>query len=203
MEPPDEELFNSKKHVLYWKRCLKTFLPEQYTSMDSNRMMLGFFILSALDLLDALKDNIGADERYGYIDWIYACQNFDGGFLGSPVIRECIDPDKPSAASEPAHVAHTYFALAALAILGDDFGRFNKSKCLDWLTRVQKSDGSFGEQLSETGEPAGAMSMRFNYCASAIRLMVRGKGEATKDVNIDFNVPKLLKRVHSSVVCSS
>ncbi|PQE03438.1 hypothetical protein CJF30_00005427 [Rutstroemia sp. NJR-2017a BBW] len=39
------------KHVKYWHRCLNSLLPTAYTSTDSTRMTLGFFILSALDLL--------------------------------------------------------------------------------------------------------------------------------------------------------
>ena len=167
-------------------------------------MMLGFFILSALDLLDALNDSIGVDERAGYISWIYSCQHCDGGFRGSPAIHEYTEPNRYFISFEPAHIANTHFALAALAILGDDFKRFNRSKCLRWLARMQKSDGSFGEQLCEDGDPAGTMSVRFNYCASAIRLMLRGREvKDYDDDDEDFNVPELIKRIYSSSVCSS
>ena len=194
-----ENTFNQKKHILYWKRCLKTFLPEQYTSMDSNRMMLGFFSLSALDLLNSLESSIDSSERIGFINWIYSCQHCDGGFRGSPAVHDHAKSNQHYI-FEPAHIANTFFALAALAILGDDFKRFDRRKCLSWLVRMQKDDGSFGEQLNENGEPVGTMSIRFGYCASAIRQILHGKEEKLVDDIVDINKTELIKRIYSSSV---
>src|SRR5579871_3979238 len=43
--------FDKDRHINYWQRCLKSLLPNDYTSTDSSRVLLGFFILSALDIL--------------------------------------------------------------------------------------------------------------------------------------------------------
>lgn len=43
------------RHVKYFKRCL-TSLPEQYISLDLNRMTLLYFCVVALDLLGALEE---------------------------------------------------------------------------------------------------------------------------------------------------
>ncbi|KAI7315749.1 hypothetical protein KC315_g10971, partial [Hortaea werneckii] len=68
------------RHIKYWTRCLKTFLPHQYTSNDSNRMYLAYFIISALDLLGALKTVPSEQERQDHINWVYRCQHPNGGF---------------------------------------------------------------------------------------------------------------------------
>ena len=202
MEIAPENTFNRKKHILYWKRCLKTFLPEQYTPMDSNRMMLGFFILSALDLLNSLESSIDSDECTGYINWIYSCQHCDGGFRGSPAMHDNSKSSQSYISFEPAHIANTFFALAALAILRDDFKRFDRRKCLSWLVRMQKNDGSFGEQLDENGEPVGTMNIRFGYCASAIRQILRGKERPSLDNIPDIDRIELMKRIYLSSVCN-
>ncbi|KAI4132206.1 MAG: hypothetical protein LQ347_002665, partial [Umbilicaria vellea] len=79
---PDTSVFNKERHIKYWLRCLKTFLPTAYTSSDSNRVSLAYFTLSALDLLGALRLHTTALERAQYADWIYHCQHPSGGFRG-------------------------------------------------------------------------------------------------------------------------
>lgn len=45
-------------------------LPQPYSSQDSNRITLSYFVLSALDVLDAMEKV----DRKAIIDWIYAMQ---------------------------------------------------------------------------------------------------------------------------------
>lgn len=166
-------------------------------------MMLGFFILSALDLLNSLESSIDWSERTGYINWIYSCQHQNGGFRGSPAVHGNAKSNQHYISFEPAQIANTFFALAALAILDDDFERFDERKCLSWLVRMQKNDGSFGEQLNENDEPVGTMSIRFGYCASAIRQILNGGEKKLADDIPDINITELIKRIYSSSVCVS
>ena len=39
------------RHLKYWTRCLRSPLPQQYTGNDSARLLLGFFIVGAVELL--------------------------------------------------------------------------------------------------------------------------------------------------------
>ena len=195
-------MLDKRKHVNYWKRCLKSLLPKEYINLDSNRMMLGFFIISALDLLGALDNSIDPLERSGRIEWIYSCQHPKGGFQGFPytVYKSGFSHCKSSL--ELAHIANTYFALASLAILGDDFKRVRKDECLKWLKRLQRADGSFGEQLDENFAPVGLMNVRFGYCASTILLMLKGS-KSSPDAEKDLNVDKMIERVRSSMACTA
>ncbi|KAF2725608.1 terpenoid cyclases/Protein prenyltransferase [Polychaeton citri CBS 116435] len=165
--------FDKARHVKYWKRCLQTPLPHHYTSFDSNRMYLGYFSLSALDLLGSLESATTSEDRLGYVEWIYSCQHVDGGFrmwrgtdFGSRATQE-------NAKWDPATVPATYFALASLLILQDDFKRVRRRKTLEWLQRMQREDGSFGEILID-GKIQGGRDPRAGYCATAIRHVLRG-----------------------------
>ncbi|KAF2429855.1 terpenoid cyclases/Protein prenyltransferase [Tothia fuscella] len=190
--------FNKPRHVKYWLRCLKTYLPQQYQSTDSNRTMLAFFTLAALDLLDSLKPNTTPEEREQYIDWVYLCQHPDGGFRGFPGSDLGEHRNEENKVWDPANVAGTYFAFCMLAILEDDFGRVNKKACLTWLRRVQRPDGSFGETVGEEGKVEGGMDPRFGYMAMGIRWFLRGR--ATGDVMgvPDVDADKLVECVRIS-----
>ncbi|KAI5270795.1 hypothetical protein KEM52_005168, partial [Ascosphaera acerosa] len=134
--PPPPRPLNKERQARYFLRCLKTVLPTAYTSTDSSRMTLAFFVLASLDLLGALdppppsssssptpRPTISESDRCAYIDWIYACQlPTTGGFRGSPTTRfSHAAPLTPAnAAWDPANVAATFFALASLLLLRDD-----------------------------------------------------------------------------------
>jgi prenyltransferase beta subunit len=184
-----ESTFHKAKHVKYWLRCLKTYLPNAYTGNDSNRMMLAFFTLAAMDLLGSLEAHTTPAERDGYADWIYLCQHPDGGFRGFPGTDFGERSDEKNKVWDPANVAGTYFAFSMLAILKDDFSRVKRRECLQWLCKMQRPDGSFGETLGEGGRVEGGMDPRFGYMALGIRWFLRGKvrGEVmgVPDVDVD------------------
>ncbi|KAL9605134.1 MAG: hypothetical protein Q9219_000068 [cf. Caloplaca sp. 3 TL-2023] len=175
---------NKPTHTCYFLRCLKTLLPTVYTSNDSQRMTLAFFILTSLDLLDALVPNTTEEERSDYIDWIYLCQHPDGGFRGFTGADVGDKRNGESRNWDPANIAATYFALSSLAVLGDDLARVRRKECLRWLKRLQLQDGTFGEALGPGGEIQGGRDMRFCYCAAAIRWMVRGDREEEWDIDV-------------------
>ena len=155
-------------------------------------MYLAFFIIGALDLLDALKTSTTESERNGYIEWIYHCQHPHGGFrMWSGTDFGDLASDA-NAKWDPANIPATYFALALLLMLGDDFKRVRRRQTLQWLRRMQRSDGSFGETLVD-GRIEGGRDPRFSYCATGIRFMLRGKhgsdltidGEIIEDIELD------------------
>ncbi|KAI9894405.1 MAG: hypothetical protein M1814_003162 [Vezdaea aestivalis] len=175
--------FHRQKHIKYWLRCLRTFLPTQYTSTDTARMSLAFFILSALDLLSALDSNLTLAERDAHISWIYHCQHPKGGFRGSPAT--IIPSEAVGEQWDPATLPSTYFALAALAILGDDLKRVKKKECLGWLRSLQGAGGGFSELMVD-GEREGGNDPRVAYAAAGIRwfLRQRKREEETEDIDL-------------------
>ena len=96
-------------------------------------MYLGYFILAALDLLDALTTVCDLDERNDYVDWIYSCQHDHGGFRMWRGTDFGELTNEQNAKWDPANVPATYFALAALLILGDDFKRVKRKQTLQWV----------------------------------------------------------------------
>lgn len=201
---PEAEQLESKlqtaKHVTYWKRCLKTYLPSVYVSSDSNRLMLAYFCISALDLLDALDSSISDEERRDFIDWVYICQHAKGGFRGSPGVdldgRENLSNEAWDVSSGPA----TFFALSILAILRDDFSRVKRKGCLQFLNRIQRPDGSIGEHLGENGTIEGGMDTRFGYCGAGARWILRGKARGEVEGVPDIEVDKLIHCINLAQV---
>ncbi|KAH8602740.1 terpenoid cyclases/protein prenyltransferase alpha-alpha toroid [Bisporella sp. PMI_857] len=184
---------DKERHIQYWQRCLKSLLPNGYTSTDSSRMSLGFFILAALDLLCAPP--IPFIERKNIRDWILKCQHPSGGFCGSPNHRY---PDEyygdESKEMDPANLPATSFALMTLSFVGR-LDRVERVKCLRWLKRLQREDGSFGELVTREGVILGGGDMRYCYCAMAVRFILRGEGEVSDMEDID--VEKLVNHLRS------
>jgi geranylgeranyl transferase type-1 subunit beta len=181
MDAPDTTPFNKALHTKYWLRCLHFHLPTAYTPTDAQRMTLAFFILSALDLLGALHTSATSHQRAAYVAWIYRCQHPRGGFRGFTGADAATEG---GGEWDPANVAATYFALASLAVLGDDLGGVRRRECLEWVREMQDVDGSFGE-VKIGGRIEGGRDVRFCYCASAVRWMLGGgneRGEGDIDV---------------------
>lgn len=179
--------FAKERHTKYWLRCLKTYLPTGYTSNDSNRMTLAFFIVSALDLLGVLHDHTTAVERGEWVSWIYHCQHPNGGFRG---FTGTISGEKSDGRWDPANLAATFFALVALAVLGDDLKKVKRRECLTWLALLQSPDGSFGEVLGGNGEIEGTGDVRFCYLAAMVRFLLKGmegtsEDEGIRDIDVD------------------
>lgn len=202
----ESSVFRKDRHIKYFLRCLKTFLPHHYISNDANRMTLGFFTIAGLDLLDVLDSNTTAEERQGYIDWVYHCQvpsgdNGGGGFRGFTGTN--FGTDKRTAENEcwdPANVPATFFALMILIILGDDLLKVRREDCLRWLHTMQREDGSFGEVLGSGGKIEGGNDPRFCCCASGIRYILRGGVKDGIPGVEDVNVPKLVSYIEACQV---
>lgn len=185
--------FHKERHIKYFLRCLKTFLPDLYTPADSNRMLLAFFTVAGLDLLGALHDKTTPNERKGYIEWIYHCQVPTGGFRGFTGTDFGLERrTRENEVWDPANVPATFFAIVTLVILGDDLARVKRRECLQWLPRLQREDGSFGEVLAVDGRIEGGRDLRFCCCAAGTRYLLRGRdADALRDVE-DIDVGRLV-----------
>lgn len=197
-----ESKLEKERHIKYWQRCLRSLLPTEYTSTDSSRMTLGNFILSALDLLGVGADTLPAKDHANIRDWILSCQHPNGGFCGSPNHKypdTCyVDVGHGIPAMDPANLPATYFAILSLSFVGG-FERIKRDKCLSWLQKVQREDGSFGELITEDGEVKGGRDMRYCYVAAAIRWMLRGEemGDQNKG---DIDVEKFIEHIRAGQV---
>lgn len=197
------EDFLREKHIQYFLNSISV-LPPAYTSLDTNRLSLAFFAISALDLLDAL-DRLKSKEEI--IDWVYSLQiicpidsentkrsskNHSSctdlstrcGFIGSSFMGFTFSPKCDcnfATHFNTNHIAMTYFALSILLILGDDFSCINRTHIITSLRCLQRTDGSFA------ATPNGSESdMRFLYCACAISTMLGSWDGIDKDRAVKY-----------------
>ncbi|KAI1336256.1 terpenoid cyclases/Protein prenyltransferase [Xylariaceae sp. FL0016] len=206
-EPP----LDKAKHVRYFQRCFRSLLPHHYTSTDSARLMLGFFIIAGLDLLSSDSPEpplLTSADRVRLREWILSHQHPSGGFCGSPhhvlprrhqtnfAIEDEVDVAKDPA---NAHIYATYFGLLGLGILaeGDGFHAFediDRMRTLRWLKKLQRPDGSFGEVITEDGYIAGGRDMRYCYIAATIRWVLGGAEKGgSDDIDVDALVAHIRK----------
>lgn len=186
---PTEPQLNYPRHIKYWRRNLKTLLPHFYTSNDSNRMLLALFTVSALDILGDLDAALSDEERQGHIDWVYKCQLPGGGFRPWPGSDFGLQSSDDNKRWDPPHIPGTFFALLTLVVLGDDLEKVKRREILEWLVRMQRLEGSFGETVDEEGFVHGGSDSRFGFMATAIRWILRGdlQGpcEGVPDIDVD------------------
>lgn len=187
-EPQLQEL-NVQQHIKYWQRCFTNFLPTPYTPYDSTRLTFATFMVSALDLLSV---PLSTSDRSAIRRWVFSLQHPEGGFCGSSThaLRGQIAPKGTS------NLAATFFALILLGTAADGedeartaFKGVERVRLLRWLKKLQRKDGSFGQNLWD-GEIVGGRDMRHSYLASGIRWMLRGdvkEGDEgwVEDVEVD------------------
>lgn len=185
----DASSLHKQKHIKYWQRCHKTYLPSPYTAYDSTRLTFATFTISALDLLDA---PLTPSDRAAIRRWVLSLQHPDGGFCGSSTHAL----QGQDASKGTANIAATFFALILLGAAAENedeasaaFKDVERTKLLRWLKGLQREDGSFGQNVWD-GKIVGGRDMRHSYLASCIRWMLRGdvkEGEDAwvEDVNID------------------
>ncbi|KAK0570078.1 geranylgeranyl transferase type-1 subunit beta [Tilletia horrida] len=152
-------------------------LPEPYTSADTQRMTLGYFALSGLDLLGVVESKIPKDERQGLIDWAYAQQlslENGGGFRPSPAASD-------GTSLEVGHITSAYNALQLLAILRDDLSRLDRTSLQHFIAACQHEDGSFSPGPRQSERDA-----RFVYCAFALCDMLQCWSAIDVDSSVGF-----------------
>lgn len=167
-------------------------------------MTLGFFILSALDLLGAGAETFTEEERTNIKNWILKCQHPNGGFCGSPNHKypdaAYVDVGYGKQVMDPANLPATYFAITALSFVGS-LDEIRRDDCLKWLRSLQREDGSFGELITQDGTIKGGRDMRYYYVATAIRWMLRGDDELGQEkIEGDIDLDKLVTHIRSGQV---
>lgn len=148
-------------------------LPSDYESQEINHLTLAYFVISGLDILNALDSVIDKEQ---VISWVLSFQvqptNKDYnhgkfcGFYGSRSIQFSPD-DTMYMHHSGGHLASTYCALAMLKTLGYDLSRLDSGLILVSMKTLQQHDGSF--MPTDTG---AEMDLRFIYCAAAICFML-------------------------------
>lgn len=181
------QTLDKERHLRYWKRCYRSYLPSQYTSHDSSRMAIGFFIVAAFDILSPQESSAGTrnfttEDRANVRSWVLSLQHPRGGFCGSPSHSLPAHLGTRVGGLGVANIAATYFAILLLALVSEDtqavgqpaFAGVDRQATLRWLKRLQRPDGSFGELVLDDGTIEGGKDMRLCYLASSIRWLLRG-----------------------------
>lgn len=195
-----EATLDITRHLSYWKRCLRSPLPDAYLSNEGNRLALAYFIINSIAILtpppsSADQQNqqnplIAPDERRALREWVLSHQHAGGGFCGTSSLvfplRDYEEWDFDTKApclehSGLANIAATLFGLQLLALLADDDDAFrgvDRVRILRWLKKLQREDGSFGEVLRKLPGHGwfigGGYDMRYCYIATSIRWFLRG-----------------------------
>ncbi|EEY59744.1 geranylgeranyl transferase, putative [Phytophthora infestans T30-4] len=165
--------FDRELHTRYFLKNLRS-LPEPYASQDSQRVVLAFFCIHGLALLEELE----LVDKCQIIEWVYSLQvspdcrdvslNADDcGFRGGTFMGNtfgCPPSQFQSEVYDSSNIASTFAALCILRTLGDDLSRVNKAAIIGSLKHLQnKTTGCFSSANAGSEE-----DMRFVYCACAI-----------------------------------
>ena len=171
---------NIKLHLAFLRHHLN-MMPQPYSSQESNKLSLVYFVLASLDCLGQLDVAIPeGEERLRVIDYIYSLQiltkasddapESGGGWRGSHAIGlpfSCASTPTSTTSHDLPHIAMSYVALCLLLMLGDDFSRVRRSLLLKHVASLQHPNGCFG---CTPDDREG--DMRFVYCAAAICFML-------------------------------
>eukprot|EP01134_Creolimax_fragrantissima_P003612 CFRG3612T1 len=183
-------------HKKFFLRCLK-LLPEEYTSVDCQRMTIAFFAISGLDMLGAL-DDLDEQRKRTLVEWVYAHQlvpdannsetslvrcGFRGSmFLGIPFC--CTTKPEHNDMNidyDCAHIAMTYCAILLLLVLGDDLSRVQRKPILNAMKKLQKPDGSYFSSVQ-----GSESDVRFVYCAAAISHALKDWSGMDRDLGVKY-----------------
>ncbi|KAI7879783.1 terpenoid cyclases/Protein prenyltransferase [Lichtheimia hyalospora FSU 10163] len=148
-KPLESVRLERENHILYLKRGLN-HLSRWMVVLDASKPWLAYWILHSLELLEA---DITPDIVQRGIASIRSWQHPEGGFSGGP--------------NQLAHLATTYAAVNALAILGtkDAYDVIDRELLYAFLLRMKQPDGSF------TMHTGGETDIRGSYCALSVAAM--------------------------------
>eukprot|EP00741_Cyanophora_paradoxa_P021298 tig00021348_g20558.t1 len=123
-------------------------LPAGFVSLDASRPWLCYWILHALDLLDAVPRT--SDQVSYVIDFLRRCQHPTGGFGGGP--------------GQVPHLAPTFAAVNALLVIGTEaaLASIDRAGLLRFLRSIKSADCSF--RMHDDGET----DVRGVYTAAAV-----------------------------------
>ncbi|OCF33186.1 geranylgeranyl transferase type-1 subunit beta [Kwoniella heveanensis BCC8398] len=180
-----QQTFKRNGHINYFLRCLRA-LPTAAQSSDSNRITAAFFCISALDLIGVLELKTTAEQRAGWIEWIWSLQALSNN--QRPKIAAFIQLEylyksnglivvhHQNDATSPAHIPSTYTALLTLAILRAPLDKLNIPGLTSFLKSCQAKDGSFSPTPGDDHvypNEGFQSDVRMVYCASVISHIIR------------------------------
>lgn len=180
------------KHVRYFQMCLNS-LPQKAQCEDSNKLALVYFCLHGL----ALMGKLDVSEHRVYVDHIYEHlillqDDSIQAFRSSQTFA--LDPSHND--YDLPNLASTFFALAILLILKEDFSKkIDRHKLMRFVARCQIQSGpdrgSFRPVLDNIGEPFGESDLRLCYIAVSIRTILGYDKLDQKQREADIHVPDL------------
>src|SRR3989338_4199457 len=148
---------NVKLHLAFLRHHLN-MLPQPYSSQESNKLSLLYFVMASLDCLGQLDVAIPeGEERQRVVDYIYSLQlvyaapnggeETGGGWRGSHALGLpfCCGPLEGAAEASPydlPHIAMSYVALCMLLMLGDDLSSVRRRLLLRHVSALQHPNGS-------------------------------------------------------------
>ncbi|XP_058736631.1 geranylgeranyl transferase type-1 subunit beta-like [Vicia villosa] len=166
------QTMNKDLHITFTE-MMYNLLPNPYESQEINHLTLAYFVISSLDILNALQ-NV---EKEAIANWVLSFQvrrgtTFDpnnGQFYGFHGSRSSqFPPDENGVfCHNNSHLASTYCALSILKIVGYDFSNLDSESISTSMRNLQQPDGSFMPIQS-----GGETDLRFVYCAAAICFML-------------------------------
>ncbi|KAI3953065.1 hypothetical protein MKW98_020260 [Papaver atlanticum] len=162
-------IFDKERHLRYLSMMYEN-IPSQYQEQEINRLTLAYFVLSGLDVLNA----IDLVDKEQVVNWVLSFQAHPKsradlengcyyGFYGSRTSQFPANDDFRDLSHSGSNLASTYSALAILKIVGYDLERIDTEAMLITMKHLQQPDGSF--MPIHTG---AEKDLRFVYCAAAI-----------------------------------
>merc|ERR1712146_278204 len=110
-------ILDKKRHIRFFLHHLRN-PPGDYKSLDLSRLLVLYFCLGGLDILNSVDEVPNKDQ---IVDWVYSLQiipdetnEFTGGFRGSPFAqienenREILPDKRIMFDYDCAHIAMTY-----------------------------------------------------------------------------------------------
>ncbi|KAJ3363192.1 hypothetical protein HDU91_003088 [Kappamyces sp. JEL0680] len=145
------EKLKRASHERFLLAPLTEGLNRWFVTLDASKPWLVYWILQSLDLLDI---DMPLDVKERSVETLMACQHSEGGFSGGK--------------GQLAHLATTYAAVNALAIIGAEsaFQCIDREKMYAFLMRMKQPDGSF--RMHEDGE----IDIRGSYCALTAAILL-------------------------------
>ncbi|KAI5431434.1 hypothetical protein KIW84_035573 [Lathyrus oleraceus] len=185
-EASSMETMNKDLHVTFIE-MMYHLLPNPYESQEINHLTLAYFVVSSLDILNALQKV----DKEAIANWVLSFQvrhgtTFDpnnGQFYGFHGSRSSqFPPDENGVfCHNNSHLASTYCALSILKIVGYDFSNLDSESMSTSMRNLQQPDGSF--MPIHTG---GETDLRFVYCAAAICFMLGNWNGVDKEKVKDY-----------------
>lgn len=162
--------FDRSLHIRYLMGALEGLGP-RFVSLDASKPWLIYWILHSLDLLGHQVDDVVKSRA---VSTLHSCQHPDGGYSGGY--------------RQVAHLAATYAAVHALALIGTDqaFESIDKSKLDLYLHEMKQPNGSF--RMHHGGE----IDVRGTYCALSVASLL-----GIMDDKLSENVPEFIASCQS------